>query len=269
MRIVPVLDIKQGQAVHAIAGDRAHYRPVRGAVHPGSDPVALALAFRDNHGFDELYVADLDAIGGSAPQTALHRALLDLGLTLWLDAGLRDVGSLRPFGPDVLARTNLVLALETLAGPSALAALAAQAPPAAARALAFSLDLRDGRPLRPSPNPWPTDDPLAIAEIAIAGGITRLILLDLARVGTGRGTGTEALLSALRARHPTIEIIVGGGIAGPEDLAELDRLGASAALVGSALHLGRLPIATSKEAATGPDRTGGFRAGPCGPVPGP
>ena len=33
MRIFPVLDLKGGQAVHALGGDRDHYRPVRSVLH--------------------------------------------------------------------------------------------------------------------------------------------------------------------------------------------------------------------------------------------
>ena len=45
-----------------------------------------------------------------------------------------------------------------------------------------------------------------------------LLLLDLARVGTGRGTGTMTLLTRLRQEDPDLEITVGGGVARRDEL---------------------------------------------------
>ena len=64
MRVIPVIDLKGGLAVHAVRGDRERYRPLRSRIAEGSDPVDLTHAVRERFGLDELYVADLDAIGG-------------------------------------------------------------------------------------------------------------------------------------------------------------------------------------------------------------
>jgi phosphoribosylformimino-5-aminoimidazole carboxamide ribotide isomerase len=131
----------------------------------------------------------------------------------------------------------VVLGLETLRGPEALAQTVEQI---GAPDVAFSLDLRQGVPILPEPNPWGSTNPMQLLDIAIDRGVLRIILLDLARVGTGRGTGTIELLSEIRTRHPTLEVIVGGGISGAGDLRMLSEAGATAALVGSALHDGRI-----------------------------
>ena len=59
-RVIPVLDLKDGQAVHAVAGQRSHYQPVRSILHPSADPMDLARAFRDMLGLHKLYLADLE-----------------------------------------------------------------------------------------------------------------------------------------------------------------------------------------------------------------
>ena len=78
MRVVPVIDLKDGTAVHAVRGERERYRPVRSALaREDGDPLALARAFRSTLGLDELYVADLDAIAGESergPQAAVTTA---------------------------------------------------------------------------------------------------------------------------------------------------------------------------------------------------
>jgi phosphoribosylformimino-5-aminoimidazole carboxamide ribotide isomerase len=200
-------------------------------LHHGSDPLSLARAYRDRLGAAEIYVADLDAIAGrSPPALHVHRAIAALGVTPWVDAGIRDT-------PDLAALPGvIVLGLETLRGPRALRDLAG----AVERGrLAFSLDLREGRPILAAGADWETDDPARLAGLAAGCGIRRIILLDLARVGTGRGVGTHDLLGSLRARHADIELVAGGGVATAADLAAIEEAGASAALVGSALHDGR------------------------------
>jgi phosphoribosylformimino-5-aminoimidazole carboxamide ribotide isomerase len=235
MRVIPVIDLKAGQAVHAVAGKRAHYRPVRSSLHSGSDPLGLALAYRRALGLAELYLADLDSIAGAPPSLELLESLAANGFALWVDAGIRDRGAI-----DALRHcgaTTLVAGLETLLGPAALLEVLEAAGP---KRLAFSLDLHAGKPIFSPDADWGTTDPFALAEAVIRAGVRRIVLLDLARVGMGAGTGTTELLLGLCAAFPHLEITVGGGVAGPDDLAALDRAGASAALVGSALHDGRI-----------------------------
>jgi phosphoribosylformimino-5-aminoimidazole carboxamide ribotide isomerase len=77
MRVIGVLDLANGGAVHAVAGRRREYRAVRSCLVPRpGDAVALARAYRDVLRLREVYVADLDAIAGGAPQRALVREVV-------------------------------------------------------------------------------------------------------------------------------------------------------------------------------------------------
>lgn len=230
-RVIPVLDVKDRVAVHAVGGNRSHYLPLRSSLHPTSDPVELGRAYRDVLGFRELYLADLDAISGDGPNLALYRNLVDLGLNLWIDAGLKTRTDVEPiFHQEISA---IVAGLETVQGRGALQVILDRVGP---DRLVFSLDLFEGRTLRGSQQGWGTDDPLDLGLSLIALGIRRLLVLDLSRVGKRRGTGTLELISALRGASPAIELSVGGGIAGIDDVAQARAAGASAVLVGSALH---------------------------------
>ena len=88
MRVIGVLDLLAGRAVHARAGLRATYGPVPSVaglpIGPG-DALALARAYTDRLGLTELYVADLDAILGGTSQHMLVGRLAALGPPLWLD----------------------------------------------------------------------------------------------------------------------------------------------------------------------------------------
>jgi phosphoribosylformimino-5-aminoimidazole carboxamide ribonucleotide (ProFAR) isomerase len=60
MEVIPVIDIRHGVVVRAVAGRRADYRPLAGM----SAPIAVARRLCAVHPFRALYIADLDAIEG-------------------------------------------------------------------------------------------------------------------------------------------------------------------------------------------------------------
>ena len=104
----------------------------------------------------------------------------------------------------------------------------------------FSLDLFEGQPKIATPATWGTENPLELASAAIACGVQHLLILDLARVGMGQGPGSNRLLSQIRADHPSVKVCLGGGISRIEEITDLRNYGASAVLVGSAIHDGRV-----------------------------
>ena len=232
-RVVPVIDLKGGKAVHAIGGRRAQYQPLRSDWQASPSPIALAKALRVGLGIDRFYVADLDAIEGRDLNREIHDRLAAEGFELWLDAGVRDLESLEPLSGIVADRLRIVVGLESVAGPAALGAIIERIGPDRAM---FSLDLDEGKPRIAPGAAWLSDDPQGIASRAIELGIRSLILLDLARVGMDRGIGTEPLLTWLRARYPEVALGAGGGVRGMDDVLRLRECGASSVLVGSAIH---------------------------------
>jgi phosphoribosylformimino-5-aminoimidazole carboxamide ribotide isomerase len=221
-----------GKVVHAVGGRRHEYRPIITPFCDLSSPLALARAFRDDFGLAELYLADLDAIAGSPAAIRTYAELRDAGFEMWIDAGvrtLREANMLDEVG------TGVVVGLETLAGPNALAEILARF----GERVMLSLDLREGEPLGRCDG-WKQPDARGIAEESIELGVRRLLVLDLARVGVGAGLGTERLCSALASEHPFVEILAGGGVRDRADLVRLQGCGVSGVLVASALHNGRL-----------------------------
>ena len=231
MRLIPVLDICSGRAVLAVGGDRAHYRPLRSILHDGSDPIEMAAAVRDRLGLRDLYLADLDAISGAPPSLGLYRTLADLGLSLWVDAGLQSA----KFVPAILEANvaTIVAGLETLDSPDALSEIIELAEPSR---VVFSLDLRDGTPL----GDWGTNDPVDVARRAVNAGAQRILVLDLARVGTDQGLQTDKLCKRIRYHDPNVALSVGGGVRGMKDLERLVEMGIASVLVASAIHQGRI-----------------------------
>jgi phosphoribosylformimino-5-aminoimidazole carboxamide ribotide isomerase len=228
MRVVGVIDLKDGMAVHAVRGERERYRPVHSVISPNDgDPLALARAFRSELGLDEVYVADLDAITG----TGEHRdviAALAREASVMVDAGVTEPGRARELLE--LGAQRVIVGTETLPGPDALERLLAEVPQ-----VVLSIDLRDGRLLSPDPRLAGLPALDAVARLH-RPGLREVIVLDLARVGSGAGTDAE-LIAELHAAFD-VELLAGGGVRDVEDLRALRDAGAAGALVATALHKG-------------------------------
>jgi phosphoribosylformimino-5-aminoimidazole carboxamide ribotide isomerase len=212
MIVVGVLDWQGGKLVRAQGGDRARYPAL------GLDPLRLAEAWRQRYGLHTLYFADLDAIAGKEPTWTTYEQLSRAGFHLWVDAGVREpIDRVRHGGA-----WRVVVGLETLRDWDALRP-----------GDVFSLDLRAGHPL----GVW-GDDPVAIAQRAVNAAVSDILLLDLARVGNGTGSGTEALGATLARQFPRVRFYIGGGIPHRAEAERLATQGVRGVLVASALHAG-------------------------------
>ncbi|MGE0760040.1 MAG: HisA/HisF-related TIM barrel protein [Pirellulaceae bacterium] len=237
MNLLPVLDLMHRQIVHGVAGERARYRPIVSQIAADSAPATVALAIQKYYGCDEFYLADLDAIGGAAPQWDVYRQLLALGLQLVIDAGtgtIPRVSDLASFADMHSAVTGIVIGLESIAPDISLAELHRCAGPDRS---VFSLDLKSGQPLLARPD-WSALTPLQLVGRAASAGFRRLLVLDLAAVGVGQGPPTGPLCRAIHRAHPELEIWSGGGVRSRTDLASLADAGCQRVLVASALHQG-------------------------------
>jgi phosphoribosylformimino-5-aminoimidazole carboxamide ribotide isomerase len=231
MRVVGVIDLKGGTAVHAVRGDRERYRPVRSAIGgDDGDAPALARGFRDTLGLDELYIADLDAIVGDGANSASIGALAREARVM-VDAGVSEPAPARSLLD--LGVHRVIVGTETLDGPAALDRLLADLPDGA---VILSVDLREGRLLSPDPQLAGLSALDAVARLH-GTGLREAIVLDLARVGSGSGPDV-ALIAEIHAAFPELELLAGGGVRDIADLRALEVAGAAGALVATALHRG-------------------------------
>jgi phosphoribosylformimino-5-aminoimidazole carboxamide ribotide isomerase len=241
MEIIPVLDLARGVAVRAQAGDRSRYEPVASALAPDAvgDPVAIMRAFRTRLGATECYIADLDAIQGGAVQRAMLRELAQLE-TGFAGAILVDAGAHTPESTlEVLATgaSEVVVGLETLRAFTDLREILRVV---GDTRVVFSLDLRMGSPiLHPAMHDAEGADALSLAAQAMETGVHTLVVLDLARIGTGCGADL-GLLEALRKQFPLVRLLAGGGVLARRDLDRMRDAGCDGALVASAIHAGTI-----------------------------
>jgi HisA/HisF family protein len=231
VRVIGVVDLLDGRAVRALAGQRDRYQPI-------GDAVDLARRYVDHHAIRELYLADLDAIeaasevahrdgGPERPALRLIRQIAAMGVPLWLDAGISSVDRAR-HALD-LGATHVVVGLETLQSFDALRAICAGI---GGDRVAFSLDLRDGEPV--AGHQVPRETPERLAARAAHAGAGSVIVIDLARVGTRAGLDFE-LVARVREATPGVTLLAGGGVRGAEDLETLAGAGCDGVLVATAL----------------------------------
>lgn len=224
MKIMPVIDLKGGVVVHARRGQRAEYAPLQSPLVEGSEPVAVARALCALCRTRALYVADLDALAGGPVNEAILAALASVAEP-WVDAGATTperVAALRRAG---VARN--VVGTESLEPGTEIASPAL-----------LSVDLRDGRLISPDPE-LAGREPATAAPLARALNVQELLVIDLARVGSGSGPPLDAV-SELASALPGVAIYAGGGVRDERDLRALEAAGATGALLATALHDGRI-----------------------------
>jgi phosphoribosylformimino-5-aminoimidazole carboxamide ribotide isomerase len=221
--VIPVIDLKGGQVVRALRGERHLYAPIKTPLSPTSRPADVVAGFLALHDFRTIYVADLDAIEGRGTHAAgiaeLEAAFPEV--SFWVDAGIGT-------GAEATAwlaahRGDLVLGSESLRDADLVARLSTWP-----RSL-VSLDFRGAQfqglaHLAEDATLWPA----------------RLIVMTLARVGSHAGPDLdrlEEIRAKSRNRH---RIYAAGGVRGPEDLRLLEQAGMAGVLVASALHEGRI-----------------------------
>ena len=243
MNVIPVIDLLGGQVVHGIAGRRDSYQAISSILTPSAEPHCINAAFKEHFGFNDLYVADLDAIAGQAANRKAVELLIDSSTHVWLDAGTATLSGVKSIARQIsLDRVDrVIVGLECCPSPIHLQEVLEWLGPDRA---VFSLDLSAGVPLIPGSAPdeksWNTTAPLEIAGRAVEMGFNKMIVLDLAAVGMDRGVETLALCSQLAELSETLELTSGGGVCGVDDLHALSRAGCHHALVASALHDGRI-----------------------------
>ncbi|MEQ1758100.1 MAG: HisA/HisF-related TIM barrel protein [Vicinamibacterales bacterium] len=236
MRVVGVIDLAGGRAVHARGGVRREYQPVEraGGAHVGGDAVSLARFYRDVCGLDDIYVADLDAISGEPANRSTLTRLSDECRRLWVDAGVGSADAAQ----SVLdaGASRVIIGLETLPDYSALDEMCRTL---RADSMVLSIDLRDGRLVCPPGSPMAGQSIEQLALRAWQAGVRTLIVLELGRVGRGEGPGLIDIV-AVRNAVPDADVYAGGGIRSRADVEDLRGVGVTGVLLATALCEGRL-----------------------------
>jgi phosphoribosylformimino-5-aminoimidazole carboxamide ribotide isomerase len=234
IRVIPVIDILDGVVVHAVKGQRREYKPIQSTLTTAVEPLAVAKTFK-NLGFTDLYIADLDAIiDCSTNFGVLNQIAEETGLQLIVDAGITSLERAKKLLDAGVSK--VVIGTETLQNKN----FVAEAVKAFGNErVIVSLDLK-GEKVLVKIGFSGCLNPLCLLGEFKEMGISNVIVLDLARVGSGEGVNVDFVKKA--KAEVEMDLYVGGGVRDVNDIVELDCLGVSSVLVASALHNGKITV---------------------------
>jgi phosphoribosylformimino-5-aminoimidazole carboxamide ribotide isomerase len=240
VKIIPVIDVLGGRVVHAIRGRRKEYQPLKSILCASTDPVDVAAALKAL-GFSELYVADLDAITRGQANFSIFKNIADkTGLELMVDAGIDTLKKAESVLESHVSK--VIIGTETLPSASLVAEAIGLF---GSEKIMVSLDLMGDRVISGF-ELGALKDPVALLREFQEAGVSQVIVLDLARVGSGEGVNVPFLREVLR--NIKANVYVGGGVRDVKDLVELKGVGVFGVLVATALHSGKISLKELKQA---------------------
>ena len=216
MEIIPVIDIRQNQVVHAVKGQRQNYRPLQTCLCDSHSADDIVQAFIDTYPFKTIYIADLDAIQDTSNNEHLIEQLLNKfqSVSFWVDQGISSVTELT-----IQSRRKHVIGSETNISTEGLNELITSSPE-----IILSLDFQTNAFLGDQDLLQKTDDWPA-----------RIIIMSLSHVGSNDGPDYK-LISDLQKTAGDRKIYVAGGVRHEHDLQTLNDLGIAGVLIATALH---------------------------------
>lgn len=225
MRIIPVVDLKNGQVVHAIRGDRLNYQPVQSTICSTSNPADVIAALLDASQAKTVYIADLDAINNPDIQSGNNFQIIEQlcsqyhDITFWIDAGFNSLDQIRHWHQ--IHNFRPVIGTESHKDIDSLLGILKPD-------YILSLDFKDNvlcgpdKILNQSEN-WPDD----------------VIIMSLNTVGSQQGPDLN-LINQIKLSGPRRHLYAAGGIRNQSDIMRLEQIGVQGALIATAFHAGLL-----------------------------
>lgn len=223
---IPVLDLKDGQAVSGKSGLRDTYQPLQTVFAPSSDPIEIAQGLKLN-GADELYIADLDLIENKG-HNINEIKMVNTIIPVILDAGVKNAEGFSFFLDYAF---KIIIPTETLESIDDLYEICNKYPK---ERIVISVDVKNNELLSKNLD-------LSIKEfkdILIDVDPFQIILLDVSGVGTNKGYNEELLNEFEDLKD---KLIVAGGL-NKDSITELEKIGIKKVLLGTSLHSGEVNI---------------------------
>ena len=225
-RIIFVLDILDGKAVHAIRGERTKYQPIKGSqICDSSNPLDIISELNPK----EVYIADLDRLQDLGDNFSLIKEISEMTRTM-VDIGINSRDDVEKCAE---IADNIILGTET-----ASLELLENAVKKFPGRINVSIDMKNGKVL--TKDGRLDVEPEELIEKLTDYDIKDIIILELTRVGTSAGIDAAFLKEiAGLSKH---DVLVGGGIKDMDDIEALKKIGIGGALVATAVHNGKIPV---------------------------
>ena len=223
---IPVIDLKQHQAVSGKSGMRDTYTPLRTVFAPSSNPVEIAQGLKLN-GADEMYIADLDLIESQGHNIDDIR-MVNTILPVMFDGGVKNLEGFEFF---LNYAYKIIVPTETLESIDEMRKIFEKYPK---ERIAISVDVKNNELLAKH-----LDLNLSeFKEILKELDPNEIILLDITGVGTEKGYNKELLDEFGELKD---KLIIAGGL-NKQSLGELESLGIKKVLIGTSLHSGEVKL---------------------------
>ena len=230
MQIIPVIDLKQGQVVHAKHGQREHYLPIESVLSASSEVFSIVEGLIKLYPFRTIYIADIDAITNMGNHFAQIELLSGLypQVNWWVDCGISHVNARILYAPQ--ANIRAVFGSENIQTLQDYRAMSY----AYESRHVLSLDKLNGaelgaKDLHETGLYWPDD----------------VICMTLNNVGSAVGPDVERLKALQQlnlARKKPARLFAAGGVRNMADIQQLKLHGLTGALLASALHNGSINV---------------------------
>ena len=231
MQIFPAIDLSGGQVVRLYQGDYDKMTVY------GADPCAVARDFIAA-GAKYLHVVDLDGAkdGTLANFESIAAIAKQGGLYIEVGGGIRTEERIQQYLD--LGVSRCILGTVAVKDFDFTARMAQKY----GDAIAVGVDARDGYIAINGWKELSSETGIEFCRRLKNAGVQTVIYTDISRDGAERGTNLE--LYRELAKIEGLNITASGGVSSLEELAELQRIGTHAAILGKALYTGRLDLKT-------------------------
>ena len=238
MDVIPAIDLRGGRCVRLYQGDYD-----RETVF-SDDPVAVAARWTEA-GASWLHVVDLDgAKQGTPVSTEVIGAIVaSVNVPVQVGGGIRDLYSVRRLLE--LGVSRVILGTVAVRDPELVRRACLEF---GSESVMVSVDARDGFV---SVAGWTSDSQLPASQLVDTmkdAGVQTFQYTDISRDGTLTEPNYSAIIEMVE--HTGGHLIAAGGISKLDHLIRLADLGASGAVVGTAIYTGDIDLAEAIEALT-------------------
>jgi len=233
MKIIPAIDLMEGQVVRLYKGD-----PSQKTVY-SSDAVEIAKKW-EKEGADMIHLVDLDAtLGRGSNLTLIKKILSEIQIPVEVAGGIRDEDTALE-----VSKISQRIVLGTLAfkKKDTLRKLLSEI---GSQKIVVSVDHRDGQIVI---HGWQKDTGIKLIDAMkefLEMGITEFLLTNVSRDGTLEGPDLKFLEQACMLENS--HVIASGGISRASDVKNVREKNAYGVILGKALYENKITIQEAKQ----------------------
>jgi len=233
MKIIPAIDLMDGQVVRLVKGD-----PNSKTVY-SSNPLEIAKKWQ-SAGADMLHIVDLDAtLGRGSNLEIIKKMLSELNVPVEVAGGLRDESTILEIG-----KTADRIVLGTLAFKDKETVLKIS-DSLGKKKIVISVDQIDGKI---AVDGWQQSTEITVLDGMnefLQLGFTEFLLTSISRDGTMQGPDVESLQKACSMEN--VNVIASGGVSSIDDIKKLKELNLYGVILGKALYENKISIEDAKK----------------------